>query len=602
MIQKIARLKKYVDASQFKPNIYNLYEDERKEDVIVLNFKTKSDKEFEFINAEIEKYDTKKNMEKYFFRKTSANSVSDFPTLFISNSDMKDNDGNISFNSKSLKKIPRIFTANIMINPKIKELQNAFQNEEVLNAINDLSKDDPKKLFIVTFNIDGKYIGESELYEKILDESARQVWSDYYTLKKKEIIKRDKQCSICNKNKDEIWGYVSTWNFYTAKTEYAPIAGGLNQKKSWKNYPVCSDCAKDLHVMKLLVDRHMRFKFCGFDYYLIPDFLKDDESNKEIMEIFTNKDSAIGKFTFGKKRESITDDEEDILSIVKETDNRVNYTMFFFKENNAEFKIMLTIEDVFPSQFKEIFDAKTKAENHKIYKDIKGLYEKNKLDDLKFHFEVIKEFFRIQSKIYGDHTKAFLEIIRSIFMRQKINYNYILHRIMDIIHRKFANNEFLQNTILKAMIFQNFLYVLELITNKIINYCEVEMDQKYADFFADHKNFFCNNERKAVFLEGVLCQNLLDIQYGERNATPFRKRLNGMKLNKKIIQRLLPEIIEKLEQYDKNYYRKLELLISELLLNSDLDKLSNDELSFYFVMGMNLNKKLKENREGEKND
>lgn len=601
MIQKVARLKKYVDASLFKPNIYNLYEDERKEDVIVLNFKTNIDNELEFINAEIEQYDTKKNMEKYFFRKTSANSVSDFPTLFVSNNDMKNIEGNISFDSKSLKKLPRIFKANTLINPEIKKLQTAFQNEEVLVSLDELSKDEPNKLFILTLNIDGKYIGESYLYNAIKEESSKQIWSDYYTLKKKEIIKSDKQCSICNKTKNEIWGYVSTWNFYTAKTEFAPIAGGLDQKKSWKNYPVCSDCAKDLYAMKHLVDNEMRFKFCGFDYYLIPDFLMNNESNKEIMDIFTDKESAIGRFTFGKIRDSITQDENEVLDIVKETDNSVNYTMFFFKENNAEFKIMLTIEDVFPSQFKEIFEAKSRAENHTIYKNVKGLYEKNKLDDLKFQFEVIKEFFQIQSKIYGDHTKAFLEITRSIFLKQNISYDFVLHRMVELIRRKFVNNKFLDYTILKGMIFLNFLYELNLISNKIKNNCEVQMEQKYSDFFAEHKDFFCNNERKAVFLEGVLCQKLLDVQFAERKANPFRKRLNGMKLNKKIIQRLLPEIIVKLRQY-KTAYIDLETLISDLLLNSNLDKLSNDEISFYFVMGMNLNKKLKVINEGEKND
>jgi len=38
MIQKITRLKKYIDSDYFKPNIYNLCEDDRKEDVIILQF------------------------------------------------------------------------------------------------------------------------------------------------------------------------------------------------------------------------------------------------------------------------------------------------------------------------------------------------------------------------------------------------------------------------------------------------------------------------------------------------------------------------------------------------------------------------------------
>ena len=111
---------------------------------------------------------------------------------------------------------------------------------------------------------------------------------------------------------------------------------------------------------------------------------------------------------------------------------------------------------------------------------------------------------------------------------------------------------------------------------------------KYEDFFNEHKRFFEGDSQKALFLEGVLVQKLLNIQQQERNAQPFRSRLNSLKIDEKIARRLLPETINKLEEYEKNYYKKLEAEISRYFLNSDLKKFSSDELSFYFVMGMNL--------------
>ena len=62
------------------------------------------------------------------------------------------------------------------------------------------------------------------------------------------------------------------------------------------------------------------------------------------------------------------------------------------------------------------------------------------------------------------------------------------------------------------------------------------------------------------------------------------------------ISTLLPEIIEKLEQYNKNYYVPLENLISKYLISAGNYKdwrLSTDEMNYIFVLGMNLSKYFK---------
>ena len=39
----------------------------------------------------------------------------------------------------------------------------------------------------------------------------------------------------------------------------------------------------------------------------------------------------------------------------------------------------------------------------------------------------------------------------------------------------------------------------------------MESDGRYEDFFAEHKSFFDDETKKALFLEGVLVQKLLNI-------------------------------------------------------------------------------------------
>ena len=52
-------------------------------------------------------------------------------------------------------------------------------------------------------------------------------------------------------------------------------------------------------------------------------------------------------------------------------------------------------------------------------------------------------------------------------------------------------------------------------------------------------------------------------------------------------------LINKLEEYANNYYHQLEEIIADYILESDFEAVSNDELSFYFVTGMNQAHKFK---------
>jgi CRISPR-associated protein Csh1 len=71
---------------------------------------------------------------------------------------------------------------------------------------------------------------------------------------------------------------------------------------------------------------------------------------------------------------------------------------------------------------------------------------------------------------------------------------------------------------------------------------------------------------------------------------------------------LLPEAIEKLEEYGKNYYQPLEELISKYLISAGHYtkwRLPIDEMNFIFGLGMNLSKYFKiklEEIEEEQND
>jgi len=129
-----------------------------------------------------------------------------------------------------------------------------------------------------------------------------------------------------------------------------------------------------------------------------------------------------------------------------------------------------------------------------------------------------------------------------------------------------------------------------------------EKNKKYLDFFVDksYSDVFSSDYKRAVFLTGVLAEKLLNIQYNERGSKPFYSRLNGLKLDKSLVKRIFTEAINKLNEYDKNYYKELEYLIGMYMLGEEAEKnISNDEISFYFVLGMTLAKNFKEEKISE---
>ena len=132
---------------------------------------------------------------------------------------------------------------------------------------------------------------------------------------------------------------------------------------------------------------------------------------------------------------------------------------------------------------------------------------------------------------------------------------------------------------------------------------------KHAElFFEEFSDFFNNDAKKAIFMDGALAQLLLNIQRlpevmnAQPGKEPFRSKLQGLKLDEKVVKGLLPAIQNKLDEYGKNYYKDLESIIAEYMIRAGEGwRMSKDEISFYFVLGMNLSDKFKSKKKEEAN-
>lgn len=576
--------------------------------VIVLGF-TKDSNKYVLENSQLIDYDSEKNVTDIFYRSASAMSVSPFLSLYISEEGLKVQ-AEYSVESKDFKKMLRILKSNAQINLELKGLQDFFENQSelIFSQIDQYLANSKKTPYLFTISVDGESIGQSPLFKAVRDNAAEEYYKDFYTLGDKRISGNDMVCSLCMQEQKELWGYVSIYNFYTSKTDFAPIAGGLKKELAHKNNPVCPACAAKLKKLRPIVDKFFHFRFCGFEYLLIPEVVGSNSNNKTILFILDimvaqynagpgmplHLKTRLGDFTISERKKLIDGYSKEVFDYLAETNNSAAYTMLFYAINNAEFKVLLTIENVFPSQFKDIFNAKQKAENHDIFKGLPGK-DKTGTYDLEFRFDTIKEFLPIDDKNEGDFSKAFLETVRNIFMQKKVSTSFILQRIMAVLRRRFSNDLNYDLATRKAFLTLKFMSYLRMFSiNKTEYKMEDSMNGKFADFFTEHRDFFDSSAKQSVFMVGVLTQLLMNIQLHEKGSSPFRKRLNSLKLNKDLVFRIFTEAREKLEQYGKNYYKELEEDISELFVQGGMEKLSNDEISFFFTLGMTLYKKFKE--------
>jgi CRISPR-associated protein Csh1 len=291
---------------------------------------------------------------------------------------------------------------------------------------------------------------------------------------------------------------------------------------------------------------------------------------------------------------------------LKDSKDFFNNNLLFYKKDNSAFRILLYIEGVLPSRLRKLFEAKKKIDEKSIFKNIKS--KKGKA--LVFTFGIVQRFFPLTSN-NGSYSKYFLDITNKVFTDKPVEYAFLLKFIMQKIRETFVQGNSTHWNTMEGFMLLNYVNELKILKkprggNNMKEKESVlmepgdakEVQMQIEKFFEEFSDFFDDNAKKGAFLEGVLTQKLLNIQWQERRATPFRSHLKGLKMNEKQVKALLPEIQNKLEEYGKNYYRDIEEITSKYLLQSGSNwRITNDEINFYFVMGMNLANQFKKKQD-----
>jgi CRISPR-associated protein Csh1 len=481
------------------------------------------------------------------------------------------------------------------------DLQDKFSNRKAgVSSILTLVFDD---------GINIKYLGDIPLFRNVLLNKGCKAFSNKYGV---ESIGQDKMCSVCGDVKEQVYSFAIPWTFHNYDKP-GNIAGGFNVAESWKNTPICFECATRLETGKIYIEDKLNFNFVyGFRYLLIPKLALGGDI-KDILTILGARDRKEHQKLDQEIKRRLLADEGDILDIVAKQSDFVSTSLLFYEVDNSQYKILLLIEGILPSRLSKLFSVKNTVDKRfKPYNDIALREPQREKNPLVFNFGVVRRFFPSE-KEKGDFAakskskisdKMFMEVVNKIFVGNSIDYQLLIGFITERIRDAFDKNAPTNISTLHGFLllhYLNELGILKNITSVVddmnkpnegnfsMDHLEgLSLEQKTMSYFESNMAFFGSDAKKAAFLEGILTQKLLNIQFIDKRATPFRDKLHGLRMNETLIKRLLPEIQNKLEEYKKNYYRDLEEIIARYFILSGVNWIeSNDDLSFYFVLGMN---------------
>ncbi|MCI4458806.1 MAG: TIGR02556 family CRISPR-associated protein [Thermocrinis sp.] len=540
-----------------------IYDKVKADKVIVLEFETDDGGNATLKDISLEEFSEDK-LSKYLYRRAkSSNPPTYSPTLRLNTEDISKSLNNLIKVNRKLRGVPQI---SIDVKTVAEQIQSEIRDTEKSTS------------YLLTVRFNGKYIGEMPEYIRAVGDLIKGSY------------KKDGTCSICGKKKKV--AEALPFNFLTYdKPGY--IVGGFKKDVAYKNSPICFDCYEKIRIARQNLES-ATFKLAGTEYLLIPETLKKEnlQKLKELFEYLRKNNLNLGKLEkvhlYNLLEGLIREEDEDLLFSILDNPQEISgqerldilsiFRMFkdiiiahflFIKREQSREAIELYISDVFPSRIYYLFKVKEFIEKL-------GIVET-------FDYRLVSEFFK---------EKEFYQMVEATFWGKRVENAFLCDRLMNVIRESFK--EWDKRTDYELISEALAVYLFVRITTEGLGMQQSQNPQSLEEFFVWLRNLpsiGSEDWKYGLVLMGFLTEHLLERQRIERGSKPFLKKLKSLKMDWQDIVQLLPELRQKLEEYEVFDYSSVRMLfgeISQTLLQSAKPKASVGELNFYFVSGMGL--------------
>jgi len=456
-------------------------------------------------------------------------------------------------------------------------------------------------------NGEWQFIREFNVFIDALKAKIAEKWANKYSVKSQS---ENDVCTLCNEEK-KVMGFAFPFAFYTVdNARYAP---DFDQSLSWKNLPLCEDCALDLRVGQIFADSNSFSFYIGeaLEYYVIPEFP------------FGNPDDDVMSMIMRGREESeysFMDAEEFYSDLSENPSYPFNLHFVFYQTEQSSHTIQKYVEDVSPSWIRTC-----EGTLKEVYSNTYTRFDLEKQDYYLDETDQLQELnsliYRTLPNDYGS-PEAFLndalDLTEKILKGEEINRNRLLSLFVPEIISRFRQNANHRGYTARTFLFLNFLVELGILEDTELKSYEDIMsdwnegaDEELEKFFEDFPVAFDLPEKRAVFVEGVLAQHLMDVQSRVRQSDdpPLRKKLSGLRIDEKRARRLLPDIFHDLDAYNRKSdyyvgYRDLRQTAATYFAEADNAsengwRIDEDDVRYYFALGLSLNRVFKRTDEEE---
>lgn len=457
------------------------------------------------------------------------------------------------------------------------------------------AKAQPRYKYLLTFKINGKWLGHYEDLRQILEDSA---YSKYYEKSSAD----GKTCSVSYAQDQTVWGRIDTVGFTVNDISFN--RGGFNGKDSYKMFPVTGEVAKLLEGARRFAAANLQASFFHLRYWSIPRLVEG--SPEDLLYIVEALINEAGKNTLDGITTQFMSNGQFMASIARSRELSAAgnlFDFFFFEQNQAQFGLVLHLQDVSPTRIKQMGEIKKYLRNY--YAEIATIKSKTGIYLPDVSFNLIKNYFGELKGTDWIFLPYFYRILEAVFYGQPLNQQQISAGFTKQIRQSFRQRKELGDRFRmdakRALVTWQFFYYMGHFSPAkptLPMHDEIGIPHELQEILDVHEHFFNGDSgKKGAFLLGWLTDSLLYSQekYLGGNA-PFEQKLNNLNMGIKELRALFPKLENKIRDYlrmkkFKGNFKESTQIKAEasrlLMLPSDA---SRDELSFAFTAGMSIHK------------
>ena len=189
----------------------------------------------------------------------------------------------------------------------------------------------------------------------------------------------------------------------------------------------------------------------------------------------------------------------------------------------------------------------------------------------------------------------FMNVIRSNYNKMQTSDGYVEPLYWTIL-KAHMTIKYLQE--LKCLQVNNYEFLFGVKMNNDETKKTSKFDiNLFNNFIKENSGFLDADYKVGIFAVGILTKLFMNIQMSSLDGNaPFEKKLKGLNISGDTLRNIYVETIQKLNEYDRaSAYKELREVINDYftLKSHSLKKLSNNEISFYFVAGLEMAHKFK---------